>query len=84
MAKKPATKTAPVKAMPAEVNVMVLHSNVWTDKCKFLQHDVITVDNETAELMVEKGLAKITKDDATHTVGGDNGKMRVPVDVAED
>tara|TARA_R110002110_G_scaffold91534_1_gene238324 strand:- start:121 stop:381 length:261 start_codon:yes stop_codon:yes gene_type:complete len=45
--------------------VLVLSRNVWNENVKWLQYDVIEVEHSVAELMVKKGLGKVTKDDVT-------------------
>tara|TARA_R110000803_G_scaffold23517_3_gene57643 strand:+ start:3283 stop:3519 length:237 start_codon:yes stop_codon:yes gene_type:complete len=78
MAKK-AVKAPVVTAAvaPSTMVVMVMAKNVWDSRAKWLQYDIVEVSSQDGALMVEKKLAKETKDDATHTISREGNRVEV-------
>ena len=53
------------KVISSTTRILVLVSNVWYNDVKWYQYDVLDVENDVAELMIEKNQGKVTKDDLT-------------------
>ncbi len=53
------------KVISSTTRILVLVSNVWYNDVKWYQYDVLDVENDVAELMIEKNQVKVTKDDLT-------------------
>ena len=51
------------KVISSTTRILVLVSNVWYNDVKWYQYDVLDVENDVAELMIEKNQGKVTKDD---------------------
>ena len=61
--------------------IVIKAPNVWGDRIKFSQFDVVEVADDVADILVKNKQAKITKDDLTHEIIMENDK---PVLVAND
>jgi hypothetical protein len=53
------------KVISSTTRILVLVSNVWYNDVKWYQYDVLDVENDVADLMIEKKQVKVTKDDLT-------------------
>lgn len=59
----------------AKKTILILVPNVWGDGVKLYQHDVVSVDEKIADLLVKNKQAKITKDDETVVLIEDGSKI---------
>lgn len=53
------------KVISSTTRLLVLVPNVWYNDVKWYQYDVLDVENDVADLMIEKKQVKVTKDDLT-------------------
>jgi|FLOH01.1.fsa_nt_gi hypothetical protein len=65
------------KVISSTTRILVLVSNVWYNDVKWYQYDVLDVENDVAELMIEKNQGKVTKDDLTVIRNADGNREAV-------
>ena len=65
------------KVISSTTRILVLVSNVWYNDVKWYQYDVLDVENDVAELMIEKKQVKVTKDDLTVIRNADGNREAV-------
>lgn len=65
------------KVISSTTRILVLVSNVWYNDVKWYQYDVLDVENDVAELMIEKNQGKVTKDDLTVIQNADGNREAV-------
>jgi hypothetical protein len=65
------------KVISSTTRILVLVSNVWYNDVKWYQYDVLDVENDVADLMIEKKQVKVTKDDLTVIRNADGNREAV-------
>ena len=65
------------KVISSTTRLLVLVPNVWYNDVKWYQYDVLDVENDVADLMIEKKQVKVTKDDLTVIRNADGNREAV-------
>jgi len=75
--KRSVVENAPT-ALPQSTQVVrIVVGNVWGVDVKFYLEDIIELDNGLAQLLIDNGQAKETKDDPTHYVDGEGKRAAI-------